>query len=89
LISSLERVASACTAHWIPAFAGIVMLLRRTIDDETFVGATLVVALNLGRHKACPYVFWGMTFLGKDNALPEQSTPQLIIPKCAPSTVDD
>ena len=39
---------------------GMVMCLRHTLDDETFVGATLVVALNLGRHKACPYVFGGM-----------------------------
>ena len=37
------------------------MRLRRTLDNEMSVGATLVVALDLGRHKACPYIFGGMT----------------------------
>jgi hypothetical protein len=37
------------------------MYLRRTLDNEMSVGATLVVALDVGRHEACPYIFGGMT----------------------------
>jgi hypothetical protein len=40
---------------------GMVRHQQCALEDEISVGATLVVALNLGRHEACPYIFGGMT----------------------------
>ena len=43
--------------HVYSAFTGRVMHRRYSREDETSVGATLVVALNLGRHEACAPTF--------------------------------
>jgi hypothetical protein len=47
--------------NWIPAFAGMFMRLRRTLDDETFVGANRRSPLR-GRLGEPPLPFGGMTF---------------------------
>ena len=49
-----NKIPGPCSTPWIPASAGMVMYLRRTLDDEIPVGATLVVALTWAGTRPAP-----------------------------------